>query len=70
MAVYMGPFETKNILSIYFYFISILLLLVGLGFELSALCLQSRHFYHLSHTSSTVWSGYFGDEGLWNYFPG
>jgi hypothetical protein len=42
--------------------------LVGLGFELRALHLQSRH-YHLNQTSSPFCSGYFGDGGLMNCLP-
>jgi hypothetical protein len=40
--------------------------LLGLGFELRALCSQSQHW--LSHTSSSFCSGYFGDEMLWTIY--
>jgi hypothetical protein len=39
---------------------------VGLGFELR----DSYLLYHLSHTSSPFFSGYFGDGGLKKYLPG
>jgi hypothetical protein len=42
--------------------------LVGLGFELRALHLQSR-CSTVSHTSSPFCSGYFGDGGLVNSLP-
>jgi hypothetical protein len=31
--------------------------------------LTKQALYCLSHTSSPFFSGYFEDEGLWNYFP-
>jgi hypothetical protein len=42
--------------------------LVGLGFELRALQLQSRRC--LNHTSSPFCSGYFGGWSLQNFLPG
>jgi hypothetical protein len=32
--------------------------------------LAKQALYHLSHTSSPFFSGYFGDGGLMNYLPG
>jgi hypothetical protein len=32
--------------------------------------LAKQAFYHLSHNSSPFCSGYFGDGGVLNYFPG
>jgi hypothetical protein len=43
--------------------------LVGLEFELSAYTLAKQVPYHLSHTSSPFYSGYFGDRGQVNGFP-
>jgi hypothetical protein len=44
--------------------------LVGLEFGTQGFLLAKHPLYHLSHSSSSVCSGYFGDGDFLNYFPG
>jgi hypothetical protein len=40
------------------------------GFQTQVFMLAKQTHYCLNHTSSPFFSGYFGDGGLVNYFPG
>jgi hypothetical protein len=63
-------FDLRNkIINDYIVTFLLFFLLVGLSFELRTSYLQSKTFYHLSHTSSTFYFGYFGDRSSWT-MPG
>jgi hypothetical protein len=44
-----------------FYLLPFFLVELGFGLSSFALAKQNRYSYHLSHTSSPFFSGYFGD---------